>query len=266
MALTPGVRLGAYEILGLIGAGGMGEVYKARNTRLDRTVAIKVVPASVATDPERRHRFEQEARAVSALNHPHICVLHDIGRAGETDFLVMEYLDGQTLAEQLAKGPLPLEQALRVATDVADALAAAHKQGIVHRDLKPGNVMLTKAGAKLLDFGLARLTQGSGATGDSRTVTDETIPKGTVPYMAPEHIPLAPTIMIAVLGHELRHALEIAAMAEVRDEVGLWRAYRRIGFATRAGGFFETEAALATEARVGEEAERAARRARSVRR
>src|SRR5512137_1785414 len=122
MTLSAGSRLGPYEILAPLGAGGMGEVYTATDTRLGRTVAIKVLPAGVAADPERRRRFEQEARAVSALNHPHICVLHDIGREGDTDFLVMEYVEGQTLADRLAKGPLPLEQALSVATEIADAL------------------------------------------------------------------------------------------------------------------------------------------------
>ena len=169
--LAAGQRLGPYEILSLIGEGGMGQVYKARDTRLGRTVAIKVLPAGLAADPERRRRFEHEARAASALNHPHICTIHDIGShaaadAGPVvDYLVMEHVEGQTLAERLRKGPLPLEQALSVAEQIADGLAAAHRQGIVHRDLKPGNVMLTKTGAarqgspqaKLLDFGLAKL-------------------------------------------------------------------------------------------------------------
>jgi eukaryotic-like serine/threonine-protein kinase len=193
MSLAPGTRLGPYEILSAIGAGGMGEVYKARDTRLGRTVAIKVLPAGVASDPERRRRFEQEARAVSALNHPHICVLHDIGREGDTDFLVMEHLEGQTLAERLAKGPLRLDQALQVGVDVAGALAAAHKQGITHRDLKPGNVMLTETGAKLLDFGLARLTNASDASGASVTLSTVGTIVGTVPYMAPEQVEGRPT-------------------------------------------------------------------------
>ncbi len=139
--------------------GGDGEVYRARDTRLDRTVAIKVLPAELAGNPERRARFEREARAVSALNHPHICTLHDVGREDGVDYLVLEYLEGETLADRLSKGALPLEQALRLGAQVADALDKAHRAGIVHRDLKQGNVMLTKSGAKLLDFGLARVAE-----------------------------------------------------------------------------------------------------------
>src|SRR5262249_42445900 len=146
---SPGRRLGAFEILSPLGAGGMGEVYRARDTRLDRTVAIKVLPEHLARNPDLRSRFEREARAVSSLNHPHICVLHDIGHQDGTDYLVLEYLDGESLHDRLAKGPLPLDQALRVATEIADALDKAHRSGVVHRDLKPGNVVLTKAGAKL---------------------------------------------------------------------------------------------------------------------
>ena len=166
MALTPGMRLGAYEIVGLVGAGGMAEVYCARDTRLDRTVAIKVLHASFASSPQRRERFEREARAISSLNHPHICALYDVGDAPNPDpsalgddtirFLVLEYLEGQTLAERLTRGPLPAADALRHAIDIGDALDTAHRSGIVHRDLKPANVMLTQAGAKLLDFGLAK--------------------------------------------------------------------------------------------------------------
>ncbi len=150
MPLSTGARLGPYEILAAIGAGGMGEVYKARDTRLDRTVAIKVLPADVSGDPERRARFEREAKTIAGLSHPHICPLFDVGDHHGAMFLVMEHLVGQTLAERLEKGPLPLEQVLTVATEIAEALSAAHRQGIIHRDLKPGNVMLTKGGAKLL--------------------------------------------------------------------------------------------------------------------
>src|SRR5436309_28425 len=157
MPLTPGSRLGPYEILSPIGAGGMGEVYRARDTRLERTVAIKVLAENVANRPELRQRFEREARAVSSLNHPHICSLYDIGREQGQDYLVMEYLEGETLAARLAKGALPLDQLLRFAVQMAGALSQAHRQGVFHRDLKPGNVMLTKAGVKLLDFGLAKL-------------------------------------------------------------------------------------------------------------
>src|SRR5512136_2852616 len=157
MALSAGTSLGPYEIQAAIGAGGMGEVYKARDTRLDRSVAIKVLPPAFSADPERRARFEREAKTIAGLNHPHICTLHDVGEHEGSTFLVMEHLTGETLAQRLEKGPLPLEQALSVATEIADALSAAHRQGVIHRDLKPGNVMLTKAGAKLLDFGLAKL-------------------------------------------------------------------------------------------------------------
>ena len=210
MSLAVGTRLGPYEIQSAIGAGGMGEVYKARDARLDRIVAIKVLPAGTAADADRRHRFEQEARAASALNHPHICALHDIGSTsspqaadGETvDFLVMEYLEGETLAHRLRKGPLPLEQALELGEQIADALGRAHRRGVVHRDLKPSNVMLTKDGAKLLDFGLAKLRPqpafagtaagvAAGADGPASTATFATSPgaiMGTVPYMAPEQL------------------------------------------------------------------------------
>ena len=156
MPLATGVRLGPYEILAPLGAGGMGEVYRARDTRLDRTVAIKVLPEHLANDPDSSQRFEREARAVSSLNHPHICVLHDIGHQDGIDFLVMECLEGETLAARLAKGPLPVAPALDYAVQITSALAAAHRRGISHRDLKPGNIMLTKTGAKLLDFGLAK--------------------------------------------------------------------------------------------------------------
>ena len=157
MPLSSGTKLGPYEIVAPIGAGGMGEVYRAKDTRLDRTVAIKVLPAHLMGNAEARQRFEREARAVSSLNHPHICTLHDIGHQDGIDFLVMEYLEGETLAARLKKGPLPLDQALRYAVEMADALAQAHGKGVSHRDLKPGNIMLIKSGTKLLDFGLAKV-------------------------------------------------------------------------------------------------------------
>ena len=144
MALAPGTRLGPYEIVDLLGAGGMGEVYRARDTRLDRAVAIKVLPTQFASDPQFRERFDREARSIATLNHPHICTLHDVGHQNGTDYLVMEYLEGETLAARLAKGPLPLERAIRCAIEIADALDKAHRSGIVHRDLKPSNIMLTK--------------------------------------------------------------------------------------------------------------------------
>ncbi len=156
MTLAAGSRLGPYEILAPIGAGGMGEVYRARDTRLERTVAIKVLPQHLSSSAEVRQRFEREAKTISRLSHPHICALYDVGREGETEYLVMELLEGETLTDRLAKGALPLEQTLRLGQEIADALDKAHRQGIVHRDLKPGNVMLTKSGVKLLDFGLAK--------------------------------------------------------------------------------------------------------------
>jgi TolB-like protein len=196
MSLGPGTRLGPYEIQSAIGAGGMGEVYKARDTRLDRSVAIKVLPAEVSADPERRVRIEHEAKTIAGLTHPHICTLYDVGDHEGTTFLVMEHLTGETLAQRLARGPLPLEQALTVGTEIADALAAAHRQGVIHRDLKPGNVMLTKAGAKLLDFGLAKLTaRGEPAAARLASaptarapLTGEGSIVGTLQYMAPEQV------------------------------------------------------------------------------
>ena len=196
MPLQPGTTLGPYQIEAPIGAGGMGEVYKATDTRLDRTVAIKVLPEHVAADPDLKQRFEREAKTISSLNHPHICILYDIGNQDGLDFLVMEYLDGETLAQRLEKGALPLEQALTVAIAIADALDKAHRQGIVHRDLKPGNIMLTKAGAKLLDFGLAKLRKSglvgaplvSAAATQSEPLTSQGTILGTVQYMAPEQL------------------------------------------------------------------------------
>ena len=156
MTLTPGSRLGPYEILGALGAGGMGEVYRARDTRLGRDVAVKVLPKHLSSNAEVRARFEREAKTVSSLNHPNICTLFDVGREGPTDYLVMELVDGETLAARLAKGALPTAELLKIGAEIADALDRAHRAGVVHRDLKPGNVMLTKSGAKLMDFGLAR--------------------------------------------------------------------------------------------------------------
>ena len=156
MGIASGTKLGPYEIQGPLGAGGMGEVYRAKDTRLDRTVAIKVLPSHLSSDPESKRRMEREAKSISALQHAHICTLHDIGSQDGTDFLVMEYLEGQTLASRLENGPLPLDQALKIGIEIAEALEKAHQHGIIHRDLKPGNVMLTKAGAKLMDFGLAK--------------------------------------------------------------------------------------------------------------
>ena len=156
MPLAPGTHLGPYEITAPLGAGGMGEVYRARDTRLERNVAIKILPEQLCKDPTRKQRFEREAKTISSLNHPHICTLHDIGSQNGIDYLVMECVEGETLAKRLEKGPLPLEQVLKYGAQIADALDKAHRAGIVHRDLKPGNIMLTASGAKLLDFGLAK--------------------------------------------------------------------------------------------------------------
>jgi serine/threonine protein kinase/Tol biopolymer transport system component len=195
MPIPPGRRLGPYEILTVIGAGGMGEVYKARDTRLDRIVAIKVLPAHLADRAELRERFDREAKTIAGLNHPHICTLHDTGHQDGIDFLVMEYLEGETLAQRLQRGPLPLEQVLRYAIEISDALDKAHRKGVTHRDLKPGNIMLTKTGTKLLDFGLAKLKQEiSPATPDSQlptmksAITGEGTILGTLQYMAPEQL------------------------------------------------------------------------------
>ena len=190
------MRLGPYEVLGPIGAGGMGEVYRARDTRLGREVAIKVLPAERLSDPHRRARFVQEARAASALNHPHIVTIHEIESAEGVDFIVMELVPGETLAHRLRHGALPVDEALRIAIPLADALATAHAAGIVHRDLKPGNVMVTPDGVvKVLDFGLAKLVHEDTAGSDERTATapPDAVPlsrpgavTGTVGYMSPE--------------------------------------------------------------------------------
>src|ERR1700680_4117510 len=159
MPILAGKRLGRYEIPSPVGAAGRGEVYRAKDPRLNRIVAIKVLPPHLADSPELRERFEREARTIASLNHPHICTLYDIGHQDGIDFLVMEYLEGETLAQRLVKGPLPLEQVLQYSIEIADALDKAHRKGVTHRDLKPGNIMLTKTGTKLLDFGLAKLKQ-----------------------------------------------------------------------------------------------------------
>ena len=166
MSLKPGTRLGPYEILSQLGAGGMGEVYKGRDVRLDRLVALKVLAPHLVGNPEARERFDREATTVANLKHSHICVLYDIGKDGGRDFLVLEYLEGETLAERLKKGPLPLDQVLRYAIEISDALDKAHRAGVTHRDIKPGNIMLvpqsekgSKTETKLLDFGLAKLKQ-----------------------------------------------------------------------------------------------------------
>src|ERR1700675_2461601 len=195
MPLSNGTRLGPYEVIAPLGAGGMGEVYRARDTRLDRTVAVKILPAHLSSDPPLRARFEQDAKAISSLNPPHICALYDVGHQDGTDFLVMEYLEGDTLAKLLAKGPLPLAQVLKYSIAIADALDKAHRQSIIHRDLKPGNIMITKSGAKLLDFGLAKaavpLASGAPLTpAVPRTTpgTQQGTIVGTFQYMSPEQV------------------------------------------------------------------------------
>jgi serine/threonine protein kinase len=195
MAILAGRRLGPYEILSAIGAGGMGEVYKARDTRLDRIVAIKVLPAHLADRAELRERFDREAKTIASLNHPHICTLYDTGHQDDIDFLVMEYIEGETLAQRLQKGSLPIQQVLQYAVEIADALDKAHRKGVTHRDLKPGNIMLTKTGTKLLDFGLAKLKQEvAPAIPDSQlptmkdAITGEGTILGTLQYMAPEQV------------------------------------------------------------------------------
>ncbi len=194
MPLGVGARLGPYEILAPLGAGGMGEVYRARDTRLERTVAVKVLLSHLSISPEVRQRFEREAKTISKLSHPHICALYDVGREGETEYLVMEYLEGETLSDRLAKGALPLEQTLRYGIEIADALDKAHRQGIVHRDLKPGNAMLTKSGVKLLDFGLAKAIAPAApavsltALPTQANLTEEGTILGTFQYMAPEQL------------------------------------------------------------------------------
>jgi serine/threonine protein kinase len=165
MPLPPAIRLGPYEIITTIGAGGMGEVYKARDTRLDRIVAIKVLPEHLSDNPQLCERFEREAKTISSLSHPHICPLYDVGHQDGVDFLVLEYLEGETLAHRLKKGPLPPDQVLQYSIQITDALDTAHRHGVTHRDLKPGNIMLTKTGAKLLDFGLAKMRTTEAAAG-----------------------------------------------------------------------------------------------------
>jgi eukaryotic-like serine/threonine-protein kinase len=206
MSLTGGVRLGPYEIIAPLGVGGMGEVYRATDIRLDRVVALKVLRSHLLADPQLQQRFEREARVISSLNHPNICALYDVGEAANPDhsataepvhFLVMELVHGESLADRLAKGPLPLDLALQCGIEIADALTSAHRRGIVHRDLKPGNVMLTKTGAKLLDFGLAKSSPTLGGTGPHTETAWATTPPdltaqgtilGTIQYMAPEQL------------------------------------------------------------------------------
>ena len=193
MPLSAGTKLGPYEVLSWIGAGGMGEVYKARDARLDRFVAIKILPENVSSNAELRQRFEREARMLASLSHPHICAIFDTGQQGNTDYLVMEYLDGQTLAQKLEAAPLPLREAIHISLQIVDALDKAHSRGIIHRDLKPSNVMMIGWDAKLLDFGLAKLRESthSETLSSLSTRAENTalgVVLGTLQYMAPEQL------------------------------------------------------------------------------
>ncbi len=196
MTLSAGTRLGPYELVAPVGAGGMGEVYRAKDTRLDRTVAVKVLPAHLSSSLDSRQRFEREAKTISQLSHPHICALFDVGNQDGVEFLVMEYLEGETLSDRIGKGPLGYDQVIRYGVEIADALDKAHRQGVIHRDLKPGNVMITKSGVKLLDFGLAKIVAPSGkhsplstlATHVPSSLTAEGTILGTFQYMAPEQL------------------------------------------------------------------------------
>jgi len=199
MSLSAGTKLGPYEIQSPLGAGGMGEVYRARDTRLERTVAIKVLPSHLSEHSEAKQRFDREARTISSLNHPHICTLFDVGHHDGIDYLVMEYLEGETLADRLRKGPLPVEQVLKHGVEICEGLERAHRNGIVHRDLKPGNIILTKMGAKLMDFGLAKASLMSRSASSSPLVTLSTPAEGhpvtaqgtvvgTFQYMSPEQV------------------------------------------------------------------------------
>ena len=219
MALTVGTKLGPYEVLGALGAGGMGEVYRARDTRLERTVAIKILPEHLASDPGRRARFEREAHTISGLSHPNICALYDIGDQDGIHYVVLEYLEGGTLGDRLAKGPLPISEVLKVGADIASALDTAHRHGIVHRDVKPANVMLTKTGAKLLDFGLAKPSAalapvtGVDAATLSKSLTEEGVILGTFRYMAPEQLE----------GHDADVRTDIFALGALLYEMGTGR-------------------------------------------
>jgi eukaryotic-like serine/threonine-protein kinase len=233
MPLTAGTKLGPYEIISPLGAGGMGEVYRARDTRLDRTVAIKVLPPHLADTPEAKQRFEREARAVSALNHPNICTLHDVGSQDGTEYLVMEYIEGETLAARINRGSLPIKELLELGKQIADALDKAHREGIIHRDLKPSNIMLTKSGAKLLDFGLAKAIDSSMATGSTLSPTapraNESITEtgtlvGTFQYMSPEQLegkeldPRTDIFSLGVVLYEMatgRHAFSGGSRASI---------------------------------------------------
>ncbi len=238
MTLASGSRLGPYEILAPIGAGGMGEVYRARDSRLDRIVAVKILAAHLSDAPAVRQRFEREAKTISQLSHPHICAIYDVGLEGEIEYLVMEYIEGQTLADRLAGGPLPLDETLRCGVEIADALDFAHRQGIVHRDLKPGNVMLTSSGIKLLDFGLAKAFSPTTAQGSltglptQTNLTAEGTILGTLQYMAPEQLE----------GKEADARTDIFALGAMLYEMGTGRkAFSGTSQASLIGAILHTE-------------------------
>jgi len=238
LPLSPGSRLGPYEILSPLGAGGMGEVYRARDTRLERAVAIKVLPRHLSPSADLRERFEREAKTISRISHPHICALYDVNREGETEYLVMELLEGETLSARLERRALPLEQVLRYAVEIADALDFAHRQGIVHRDLKPANVMMTKFGAKLLDFGLAKVFKPGGpvesvtSVPTAVNVTREGTFLGTWPYMAPEQLE----------GREVDARTDIFAFGAVLYEMATGRtAFSGTTQASLVGAILHTE-------------------------
>ncbi len=215
MAISAGQRFGPYEILAVLASGGMGEVYRARDTRLDRTVAIKILPAPFADDPVRRERFEREARTIATFSHPHICALYDVGQQDGIDFLVFEHLEGETLEARLDRGPMPLDLVLRYGMELADALDQAHRRRIVHRDVKPANIAITPTGAKLLDFGLAQLRArealsfAQGLPGETTSLTAEGAILGTVQYMAPEQVE----------GRETDHRADLFALGAVLYEM-----------------------------------------------
>ena len=193
MPLASGTKLGPYEITSPLGAGGMGEVYRARDSRLGRDVAIKIQPPHLSANAEARQRFEREAKTISALNHPNICTLYDIGHQDGVDFIVMEYVEGESLEQRIARGPLPLAEVLTIGAQISDGLAKAHRSGIIHRDLKPGNIMLAKSGAKLLDFGLAKpsallATLATRSGNPISPLTQQGTIVGTFQYMSPEQV------------------------------------------------------------------------------
>src|SRR6185437_11321740 len=214
MALAPGTKLGPYEIQSQLGAGGMGEVYRARDTRLGRIVAVKILPSHLSDSSEAKQRFDREAKSISSLNHPNICTLYDVGQHDGVDFLIMEFLEGETLADRLMKGPIPPGNVLEYGVEICEGLETAHRSGVVHRDLKPENIMLTKSGAKLMDFGLAKETMSrsldaSAGTTVASGLTEKGMIVGTFKYMSPEQLQ----------GHEADARSDIFALGAVLYEM-----------------------------------------------